>query len=78
MALEWSDGQDDLEWRNSVVAYAKKGDIDLAEIPIHDVGKLVDGVKDAEIPARVEADQWDFKKTVGHASNIIRGFPRRK
>jgi hypothetical protein len=72
MALKWSDGQEDygyepedLEWRNSVVAYAKKGGIDLTAIPLLDAQELVDGVEDAdEIPARVKADQWDWKKKV--------------
>jgi len=49
------------------VAYAKKGGIDLADIPLDDVEKLVDGIEDVEIPARVKADQWDFKKKVGHS-----------
>lgn len=80
MALEWSDGQEDygyepedLEWRSSVVAYARKGEIDLAEIPLHDVEKLIDGVEDAEIPARVKADQWDFKKKVSHVEKSLFG-----
>lgn len=72
MALEWSQGQEDyeledIEWCNNVVAYAKKGGIDLADIPLDDVEKLVDGIEDVEIPARVKADQWDFKKKVGHS-----------
>jgi len=84
MALKWSDGQDDygyepedLEWRNSVVAYAKKGGIDLTTSPIQDVQELVDGVDEAEIPARVKADQWDFKKKVGHTLTLA-SYPARR
>lgn len=71
LALKWSEGQEDygcepkdLEWRNSVVAYAKKGGINLTTIPLLGTQKLVEGVEDAEIPAKVKADQWDFKKKV--------------
>ena len=71
LALKWSEGQEDygyepedLEWRNSVVAYAKKGGIDLTTIPLLCPQKLVESVEDAEIPAKVKADQWDFKKKV--------------
>jgi hypothetical protein len=74
LALKWSEGQEDygydpedLEWRNSVVAYAKKGGIDLTTIPLLCPQKLVEGVEDAEIPAKVKADQWDFKKKVCRA-----------
>jgi len=73
MALEWSDHQEDygfdeehLNWRNSVVAYAKKGGIDLTTIPLHNAQQLVDGVDDVEIPGKVKADQWDWKKKVSH------------
>lgn len=76
MALKWSNGQEDygyepedLEWRNSVAAYARKGGIDLTAIPLLDAQQLVDGVEDAEIPARVKADQWDLKNKVGHIGN---------
>ncbi|KAM0711343.1 hypothetical protein Q7P35_002083 [Cladosporium inversicolor] len=67
MALKWSQDQEDyeledIEWRNSVVAYAKKGGIDLADIPLDDVEKLMDGIEHVEIPAHVKADQWEFKK----------------
>lgn len=71
LVLKWSDGQEDygydpedLEWRNSVVAYAKKGGIDLTTIPLLGAQKLVEGVKDNEIPAKVKADQWDIKNKV--------------
>jgi hypothetical protein len=69
MALKWSQDQEDYdledtEWRNKVVAYAKKGGINLTAIPLHDAQELVGDVEDAEIPARVKADQWDFKKKV--------------
>lgn len=70
MALKWSEDQEDhepedFEWRNNVVAYAKKGGIDLTTVPLDNAQDLVEGVDDAEIPARVKADQWDFKKKVG-------------
>lgn len=70
MALKWSQDQEDyeledIEWRNSVVAYAKKGGIDLADIPLDDVEKLMDGIEHVEFPAHVKADQWEFKKKVG-------------
>jgi len=86
MALKWSDGQDDygyepedLEWRNIVVAYAKKGGIDLTTSPIQDVQTLVDDVDEAEIPARVKADQWDFKKKVGRSlTDTLTSYPARK
>jgi hypothetical protein len=78
LALKWSEGQEDygydpedLEWRNSVVAYAKKGGIDLTAIPLLDAKKLVGGVEDVEIPAQVKADQWDWKKKVGRNLTLV-------
>jgi len=77
MALKWSDGQEDygydeehLEWRNSVVAYAKKAGIDLAASPLHDAQELVDGVDDAEALGKAKADLWDWKKKVCHATTL--------
>ena len=82
MALKWSEDQEDyepedLEWRNSVVAYAKKGGIDLTATPLLDAQELVKGVEDAEIPARVKADQWDFKKKVCHTLTLVLWHARR-
>ena len=78
MALQWSEDQEDygydpedLEWRNSVVAYAKKSGIELTSIPLLDAKKLVEGVKDVEIPAQVKADQWDWKKKVGRNLTLV-------
>lgn len=76
MALKWSDGEEDphgeenVEWRNNVVAYAKKGGIDLGATPLNDAPELVDGVDDAEALGKAKADRWDWKKRVGPISTI--------
>jgi hypothetical protein len=78
MALKWSDGQIDYgydeehpEWRNSVVAYANKGGIDLAASPLHEAPELVDGVDDAEVAGKAKVDRWDWKKRVGPTLTIL-------
>jgi hypothetical protein len=83
MALEWSDDQEDpfgeenLEWRNSVVAYAEKGGINLAESPLQRAQELLDAVDDAEALVKAKADRWDWKKKVGHTQTLL-SFHARK
>jgi len=78
MALKWSADQEDygydeehLEWRNSVVAYAKKAGIDLvATAPLHDAQELVDGVDEVEDLGNTKADLWDWKKKVSYTPTL--------
>lgn len=75
MALEWTDGQidldeDDTAWRNTVVAYAKKGNIDLQSMPIWNAQKLAEDVDDdqaSDVSGQSKADRWDWRKMVGCA-----------
>lgn len=82
MAIKWSHGQEDygideeeLDWRNTIVAYAKKGGIDLKSTPLGGAEKLLESVDDKKAdedlgPAK--ADRWGWKAKVSLAllSNI--------
>ena len=72
MTLKWSYGQEDIDeeylaWRNTVVAYAKKGGIDLKSTPLGGAQKLLDSVDEEQAnedlgPAK--ADRWGWKQKV--------------
>lgn len=84
MAIKWSDGREDygideenLEWRNTVVAYAKKGGIDLKSTPLGGAEKLLESIDDDQAnedlgPAK--ADRWGWKAKVSQSliCNITR------
>ena len=77
MALEWTDGQEDygtdegdLNWRNTIVAYAEKGGIDLQSMPIWNAQVLVEDVDDHQandVSGQSKADRWDWRKKVSCA-----------
>lgn len=77
MALEWTDGQEDygtdegdLNWRNTIVAYARKAGIDLQSVPIFNAQELVDGVDDDladDVSGQSKADRFDWRKNVSRA-----------
>jgi hypothetical protein len=71
--LKWSLGADDedfedddeLSWREHVVAYAKKAGIDLRTVGCRSMDKELEGIEDATpLDKSIKADRWDWKKTV--------------
>lgn len=78
LALRWAGEQDALEddhlaWLGTVVAYAKKGGIDLESAPLREAKKLIDGVDESagEELGKAKADRWAWRKQVFHASAFI-------
>ena len=72
MALEWTNRREeheidrsDLEWRNTVVAYAAKAKIDLNEAPICNARSLVAGTANVKaLPGRAKSGRWKWVRKV--------------
>ena len=75
MTLKWASGQEDLDeeqmaWRNTVVAYAKKGSIDLESTPLGGAEKFLNGIDEEQAEEDLgpaEADRWGWKEKVSRA-----------
>jgi hypothetical protein len=75
LALKWADSRDaledeDLVWTGTVVAYAKKGGIDLESTPLRGAKELIECVDENadEDLSNAKADRWAWRKQVFHAS----------
>lgn len=58
-----------LKWRHTIVAYARKGGIDVEAAPLHDAHVLVDDVDErlaSEDLGQAKADRWGWRKQVCH------------
>ena len=72
MALEWARSQaghgvrnEDLVWREYVVAYAKKGKIDLVKTPLQNASELVTNLKAYRKRVGIpRADRWGWRQKV--------------
>ena len=73
MALEWTDRREeheidrsDLEWRNTVVAYAAKAKIDLNDAPLRNARTLVAGIgKVTALVGNARSGRWKWVRKVG-------------
>jgi hypothetical protein len=73
MTLEWTRGQAthgirdrDLVWREYVVAYAKKGKIDLNASPLHNTSDLLRSLKHSrKRVGHARTDRWGWRRKVG-------------
>jgi hypothetical protein len=77
LAIKWGnsmqdwcmDESDHLGWRGTIVAYAKKGGIDLAAAPLSDAQELIDSVdyRAEDDLGKAKVDRWGWRKKVFHA-----------
>lgn len=64
-------------WVKDIVAYAARADIDLRQMPLHSIGKVLDGLAEeneeplAALDGPAKADRWGWKKSVGPSLSTI-------
>jgi hypothetical protein len=82
LALRWAGDQEALEddhlaWLSTVVAYARKGGIDLESAPLTEAKKLIESVDESagEELGKARADRWAWRKQVFHASVLNLSTP---
>lgn len=72
VALKWADCQsryeiDDSElgWRRHVISYVRKGNIDIAAMPVSDARRLLEDVKRVrKLTGKAKSDRWYWRNKV--------------
>lgn len=65
------DFEEETSWVKDVVAYAARANIDLRQMPLHSIGKVLDGLAEKSeepltaLDGPAKADRWGWKKSVG-------------